>query len=54
MGSGRHYPDCMDDLDAYAVNGIAEGILRELKEYTAETKPSGCWTTSAWRGSRRC
>ena len=39
VGSGRHYPDCIDDLDAYVVNGIAEGILQELQEYAAESKP---------------
>jgi len=32
-GSGRHYPDCVDDLTADVVEGIANGILEELQEY---------------------
>lgn len=40
VGSGRHYPDCVDDLSADAVNGIAEGILKELREYAAQAKPN--------------
>ena len=39
VGSGRQYPDCVDDIDPYMANGIAEGIVKELKEYAAETKP---------------
>lgn len=39
VGSGRRYPDCVDDLDPYVVNGIAEGMLKELKEYAAPSKP---------------
>lgn len=39
VGSGRQYPDCVDDLDAQVVHGIAEGMLKELQEYAAETKP---------------
>ncbi len=38
IGSGRHYPDCVDDLNAYVTNGIADGILDELK-LLAEEKP---------------
>ena len=32
-GSGRRYPDCVDDLTPYVVEGIAKGILEELQEY---------------------
>ena len=32
-GSGRRYPDCVDDLDPHVVRGIAEGVLNELREY---------------------
>lgn len=39
VGSGRRYPDCVDDLDPHAVNGIAEGMLKELKDYAANAKP---------------
>ncbi len=35
-GSGRRYPDCVDDLDPQVSCGIAEGILRELREYAPE------------------
>lgn len=35
-GSGRHYPDCIDDLDAKVVAGVAETILSELREYAPE------------------
>ena len=35
-GSGRCYPDCVDDLDPQVSRGIAEGILRELREYAPE------------------
>ncbi|WP_042011346.1 tetratricopeptide repeat-containing sulfotransferase family protein [Aeromonas fluvialis] len=38
-GSGRHYPDCIDDLNPYAVEGIAKGILEELKGLAAQDKP---------------
>lgn len=39
VGSGRSYPDCVDDLSPYVTHGIAEGMLKELKELAAETKP---------------
>jgi len=39
VGSGREYPDCVDDLDAHVSQGIARGILMELKELAAEAKP---------------
>ncbi len=40
VGSGRTYPDCIDDLTPEVVNGIAEAILKELKELAAEDKPA--------------
>lgn len=39
VGSGREYPDCVDDLTPYVVDGIAKGILDELKGLAAEDKP---------------
>lgn len=38
-GSGRHYPDCIDDLSPEVTHGIAEGIIKELKELAQEDKP---------------
>lgn len=38
-GSGRQYPDCIDDLNAYAAAGIANNVLKELQELAAEDKP---------------
>lgn len=35
-GSGRGYPDCVDDLDPGVIRGIAEGILQELREYAPD------------------
>lgn len=32
-GSGRRYPDCIDDYTPYVIEGIATGILDELQEY---------------------
>jgi tetratricopeptide (TPR) repeat protein len=32
-GSGRRYPDCVDDLDPQVTRSIAENILKELREY---------------------
>jgi tetratricopeptide (TPR) repeat protein len=37
-GSGRRYPDCVDDLSAYTSKGIAENILKELQEYDPEAR----------------
>ncbi|UTW07208.1 tetratricopeptide repeat-containing sulfotransferase family protein [Pseudomonas benzenivorans] len=37
-GSGRHYPDCVDDLSPYVTAGIANGILDELREYAPEAR----------------
>lgn len=39
IGSGRHYPDNVDDLSPYVVKGIAKGILTELKELAEDAKP---------------
>jgi tetratricopeptide (TPR) repeat protein len=39
VGSGRHYPDCIDDLSPYVSTGIAQGILNELKELAEHDKP---------------
>jgi len=33
VGSGRSYPDCIDDLTPHVVTGIANTILKELQEY---------------------
>ena len=38
-GSGRQYPDCIDDLNTYATTGIANNVLKELQELSAEDKP---------------
>ncbi|RPJ19884.1 MAG: sulfotransferase family protein, partial [Planctomycetaceae bacterium] len=35
-GSGHHYPDCVDDLDAKVIRGIAGNVLNELREYAPE------------------
>ncbi|PSJ47730.1 hypothetical protein C7H85_02595 [Zobellella endophytica] len=35
-GSGRGYPDCVDDLDARVSRGIAGYVLKELQEYAPE------------------
>jgi tetratricopeptide (TPR) repeat protein len=39
VGSGREFPDCIDDLNPYVTAGIANGILEELKALAAEAKP---------------
>jgi tetratricopeptide (TPR) repeat protein len=39
VGSGRSYPDCVDDLSPYVSAGIANGILDELRELAANDKP---------------
>ncbi|MEQ8857878.1 MAG: sulfotransferase [Pseudomonadales bacterium] len=36
VGSGRRYPDCADDLDPKVLNGIAERIVSELREYAPD------------------
>ena len=35
-GSGRHYPDCVDDLDPTVLRGIAERTLQDLKAIAYE------------------
>ena len=35
-GSGRHYPDCVDDLSADVVAGITASLLKELRETLPE------------------
>ncbi len=37
-GSGRHYPDCVDDISPEVARGIAAHVLSELREYDAEAK----------------
>jgi tetratricopeptide (TPR) repeat protein len=39
-GSGRHYPDCIDDLSPVVTAGIAQGIVDELKALAAADKPA--------------
>jgi tetratricopeptide (TPR) repeat protein len=38
-GSGRKYPDCIDDLNAYTTEGIANNALKELQELATDAKP---------------
>lgn len=40
VGSGRAYPDCVDDLSPEVVQGIASGIITELRELAAADKPA--------------
>ncbi|MEN8140809.1 MAG: sulfotransferase [Thermodesulfobacteriota bacterium] len=40
VGSGRRYPDCIDDLSPAISQGIAQGIISELKELAAQEKPA--------------
>lgn len=37
-GSGRQYPDCVDDLTPYVVEGIANNALKELQEFEPSAK----------------
>ena len=37
-GSGRHYPDCVDDLSAEVVAGITANVLKELQDYAPEAR----------------
>ncbi len=32
-GSGRSYPDCVDDLDPKVILGVADNVVSELREY---------------------
>ncbi|MFT6916931.1 MAG: tetratricopeptide (TPR) repeat protein [Motiliproteus sp.] len=38
-GSGRKYPDCIDDLNPKVTEGIANGILDELRELAESDNP---------------
>lgn len=38
VGSGRRYPDCVDDLIPYVSAGIANNVLEELQDYAPEAK----------------
>ncbi len=38
VGSGRSYPDCIDDLTPEIVEGIASELLSELQEYAPDAK----------------
>jgi len=38
VGSGRQYPDCVDDLTPAVVEGIANNVLKELREFDAGAK----------------
>lgn len=38
VGSGRAYPDCIDDLTPHITAGIAEKLLKELKEFDPEAR----------------
>lgn len=37
-GSGRHYPDCVDDLSPTVAQGIARKLLEELQAYAPEAR----------------
>lgn len=37
-GSGRSYPDCIDDLNASAAQGVANGILDELQSFDPDAR----------------
>ncbi|MBF0446209.1 MAG: sulfotransferase, partial [Magnetococcales bacterium] len=38
VGSGRVYPDCMDDLTPYVTKRIARSVLQELQEFAPQAK----------------
>lgn len=38
VGSGRKYPDCIDDLNPYITNGIAENVIKQLREFSEDAK----------------
>jgi tetratricopeptide (TPR) repeat protein len=40
VGSGRAYPDVVDDMSEYVTKGIAQGVIDELKELAHEDKPN--------------
>ncbi|MEP7729512.1 sulfotransferase [Marinomonas primoryensis] len=38
VGSGREYPDCVDDIDPYVAQGIADNVLKELQTLAPDAK----------------
>lgn len=38
VGSGRGYPDCVDDLNVEVAQGIANNVLKDLREYDANAR----------------
>lgn len=40
LGTGRSYPDCVDDLTERDIQGLARGILSELQELAQSKKPN--------------
>lgn len=38
VGSGRHYPDCVDDLSARVTQGIARNLLEELQAFDPQAR----------------
>lgn len=38
VGSGREYPDCIDDLTIDVSQGIANNLLKELQDYSPDAK----------------
>jgi len=38
VGSGRNFPDCIDDISPYVSEGIANNVLKELQEFDEEAK----------------
>jgi tetratricopeptide (TPR) repeat protein len=37
-GSARSYPDCIDDLNAHAAQGVADGIIEELQAFDPDAR----------------
>ncbi|RYZ01912.1 MAG: tetratricopeptide repeat protein [Comamonadaceae bacterium] len=38
VGSGRHYPDCVDDISPQVAAGIADNLLKELREHAPDAR----------------
>ncbi len=38
IGSARHYPDCIDDLTPKVVEGVAENLLKALREFDQQAQ----------------
>jgi len=38
VGSGRHYPDCVDDLTPRVGAGIANNVLKEMQEFAPDAR----------------